>query len=161
MRRFVCRISHYHEKGKNFDRYYSWALAKLARRGNGTTWSCFRAQQGQQGRAARSFVLWMENVVSPALSHARRMNAFSALTRSAREAPSFSRPITKRLFGPSGGFHSNLTDLDCRSAGSQISLQAGHRSPPHGRFRSSAHRVDTRTSRNAPHSEQRSAHRGR
>ena len=61
--------------------------------------------QDRRARAERSFVLWMENVGRHALSHARRMNAFSALTRSAREALLFSRPTTKLHFAHSGRVH--------------------------------------------------------
>ena len=56
--------------------------------------------QGQRARAERSFVSLMENVVSPALSHARRMNAFSALTRSAPGGTFIFEADNKTTFRP-------------------------------------------------------------
>ena len=76
-----------------------------------------RALLDRRARAEQLFVSWTASVAKSAQLHAKRMSASSALTRSIREAPSLSMPITARLrFGPNGrAFQSGSSSHASRS----------------------------------------------
>ena len=109
------------EKIRSSKRAIQDRQALLARQGR-------QARPVQRGwRAIAEFASSMENVAKPALSPARTMNAYLALTRLPQEAPSLSRPSKKLPFGRNGrAFQSRSSLLAPKSDEDQGCVEERH-----------------------------------